>query len=223
MELYYVISITDRAKAKAMERLYLDAGAGLVVTKLGKGTATQRHLLSLGLDATEKAVLSAAASQEAMKKLFHTAKEKLYIDIPGNGILMAVPLKSVCGGQTLRYLTHNQNPMGGVPNMNFSHELIVVILNEGYSDMVMDAARAAGATGGTVLHAKGTGTASPEKFFGVSLALEKDVIYILAGAKEKAQIMQAIQDKAGPATKAGAISFSLPVSQTAGLRRLDEE
>ena len=62
--------------------------------------------------------------------------------------------------------------------MNFDYELIVVILNEGHSDMVMDAARSAGAGGGTVLHAKGTGAIGTEKFFGVTLANEKDVIYI---------------------------------------------
>ena len=107
--------------------------------------------------------------------------------------------------------------------MNFDYELIVVILNEGHSDMVMDAARSAGAGGGTVLHAKGTGAIGAERFFGVSLANEKDVIYIVAGSREKAAIMNAINRDAGPSTKAGAISFSLPVSDVAGLRKLDDE
>ena len=69
--------------------------------------------------------------------------------------------------------------------MDFSHELIMAIMNEGYSDTVMDAARSAGAGGGTVLHAKGTGRARAEKFFGVSLADEKDVVYIVAHAEER--------------------------------------
>lgn len=86
--------------------------------------------------------------------------------------------------------------------MDFSHELIMAIMNEGYSDTVMDAARSAGAGGGTVLHAKGTGRARAEKFFGVSLADEKDVVYIVAHAEEKAAIMQAIADNAGPGTRA---------------------
>ena len=107
--------------------------------------------------------------------------------------------------------------------MNFDYELIVVILNEGHSDMVMDAARSAGAGGGTVLHAKGTGSKRGEKFFGVSLADEKDMVYIIAYADEKAAIMRAINENAGPGTKAGAICFSLPVSSVAGLRERDEE
>ena len=107
--------------------------------------------------------------------------------------------------------------------MQFEHELIVVILNEGCSDTVMDAARSAGARGGTVLHAKGTGTTSAPKFFGVSLAEEKEMIYIVASAAQKAEIMHAVMRDAGPDTKAGAICFSLPISQIAGLRKFDEE
>ena len=83
--------------------------------------------------------------------------------------------------------------------MNFEHELITVILNEGYSDFVMDAARAAGAGGGTVLHAKGTGGTRGEKFFSVSLADEKDMIYIIAHKDEKAAIMRSINEQAGTA------------------------
>lgn len=65
------------------------------------------------------------------------------------------------------------------------HELIVVILNQGYVDLVMDAARDAGAYGGTVIHAKGTGMEQAEKFMGVSLAAEKEMIFIVAKKSRK--------------------------------------
>ena len=107
--------------------------------------------------------------------------------------------------------------------MDFEYELIVVILNEGYSELVMDAARAAGARGGTVLHAKGTGAAVSEKFLGVSLAQEKDLVYIVASSKQKAEIMRSVSQNAGTGTKAGAICFTLPISEVAGLRQFDEE
>ena len=107
--------------------------------------------------------------------------------------------------------------------MEFDHELIIVILNEGCSDWVMDAAREAGAGGGTVLHAKGTGAKRAEKFYGVSLAEEKDVVYIVAHRDEKAAIMKNINEKAGPGTTPGAICFSLPISSVAGLRAREED
>ena len=106
--------------------------------------------------------------------------------------------------------------------MEFKHELIVVILNEGCADFVMDAARAAGAGGGTVLSAKGTGSKKAEHFLGISLADEKDVVMIVASREKKTAIMQAIIKEAGPGTPASAICFSLPVTQVAGLRTLEE-
>lgn len=106
--------------------------------------------------------------------------------------------------------------------MNFEYELVYVILNEGHSDEVMDVARPAGAAGGTVISAKGTGINQAVKLKGLSLADRKEVILIVARADNKADIMQAIIEKAGTQTPAGAICFSLPVSQVAGLRRIEE-
>ena len=223
MELNYVISILDRSKGRAMAELYEGAGVTVVMTTLGSGTATTEHLSLYGLDATEKAVISGVAGPEATRQLLRAAKRKLFIDIPGNGIMLAVPIKSVGGGRTLAYLTDNKTPGGAAPEMTFEHELIIVILNEGYSDFVMDAARSAGAAGGTVLHAKGTGAVKSEKFFGVSLADEKDMIYIVSRSTEKAAIMRAINSQAGPDSRAGAICFSLPISAVAGLRALEDE
>ena len=102
--------------------------------------------------------------------------------------------------------------------MEFEHELIVVILNEGYADFVMDAARSAGAGGGTVLHAKGTAGGRAQRFFGVNLAEEKDMVYIVAHKSEKAAVMKAVSRKAGPDSEARGICFSLPISSVMGLR-----
>lgn len=222
MELYYVISVTDRDKSESMTALYQNTGLHSILTKLGRGTASGELLSLNGLDPTEKAIISGVASAEEASQLLRAAKRRLFIDIPGNGIMMTIPLKSVAGGKTLAYLT-DQEPTGGKPDMKFEHELIIVILNEGYADFVMDAARSAGAGGGTVLHAKGTGSKRGERFFGVSLADEKDMIYIVAYSDEKAKIMKAINEQAGPGSKAGAICFSLPISSVAGLRARDAE
>ena len=222
MDLYYIIAITDHDRGEAMGSLYRTSGLRLILSMPARGTAKSEHLAIYGLDATEKCVIGAVGSAQEAESLIRSAKRKLFIDIPGNGVMLTIPLKSVAGGKTFAYLTDDLKT-GGAPNMNFEHELITVILNEGYSDFVMDAARAAGAGGGTVLHAKGTGAIGTEKFFGVTLANEKDVIYIVASGKEKAAIMNAINKDAGPSTAAGAISFSLPVSDVAGLRRLDDE
>ena len=102
--------------------------------------------------------------------------------------------------------------------MDTKYEAIFCVVNTGFSDEVMFAARKAGAGGGTVLHAKGTGGARGEQFFSVRFADEKDMLYIVAHKSEKAAVMKAITAKAGPATEAHGICFSLPISSVMGLR-----
>ena len=103
------------------------------------------------------------------------------------------------------------------------YELLLIIANHGYSDMIMDAARSAGAAGGTVIHAKGTGMEGAEKFLGVSLAAEKEMIFIVVKRQLRNGIMTAVMQEAGMDTKAKAICFTLPVNSTAGLRLIEDE
>ena len=103
------------------------------------------------------------------------------------------------------------------------YELLITIANQGYIEVIMDAARNADAAGGTVIHAKGSGMERAEKFFGVSLAAEKEVIFIVAKKEQKNKIMKAIMEKAGMESKAKSIVFSLPVTSIAGLRILEED
>lgn len=221
MELNLVMAILERDRREDMEAIFESMSLPMALTVLGRGTATMELLSLYGLVPTEKAVLSTVADAEQTQKLMRAAKRKLYIDIPGNGIMMSVPIKSIGGGQTMAYLTDNKAPTGDKPKMSFDHELIYTIINEGHSDMVMAAARPTGATGGTVISGKGTGIRKSEKFMGISLADEKDVVMIVAPADKKAAIMRAIVEKAGVNTPAGALCFSLPVSQVVGLRAID--
>ena len=223
MELNLVMTIVARARHEAMEDVIHSMKLPLALTLYAKGTATMEHLSLHGLAPTEHALILTVADEEQTRRLIRQTKLRMFIDIPGNGIMMSVPLKSVGGGKTMAYLTDNKTTTGEKPVMNSTHELVVVIINEGCSDMVMAAARPAGATGGTVLAGKGTGARESEKFLGISLANEKDVVLIVAEKQKKANIMKAIMEKAGPGTPAAAICFSLPVTAVEGLRRIDPD
>lgn len=223
MILDLVAAIVDRDKAKYMADVFESHKLPLVLAMLGRGTASSEVLDLYGLEAKEKALLMTVAGAYMTKQLIRAAKRKLFIDVPGNGIMLAIPIKSVGGGKTLAFLSGGAAPDGAAPEMKFDHELIMAVINEGHTDPVMDAARSAGAAGGTVLHAKGTGGALSQKFLGVSLADEKEVVLIVSKAGEKAAIMKAIADSCGVGTPSGAISFSLPISSVAGLRVLDDD
>ena len=224
MELNYIISIIDRKKMKTISKMYGEAGIQLEHSSLCHGTTKSELIDKYGLEATDKGIVYGTGNSEATKDYIKKASEKLMIDVPGNGLIVTIPIKSVKGGRTMAYMANNRLPKTHLSKMRekrspkYDYEMIVVILNEGYTDMVMEAARSAGASGGTVLHAKGTGSKNAEKFFGVSLASEREIIYIVSEKKIKADIMNNIDQKCGVNTEAGAICFSLPVTNAIGIR-----
>ncbi|MCR5262883.1 MAG: P-II family nitrogen regulator [Clostridiales bacterium] len=218
MILNLVMVIVNRTSEDVLLGICEDLGLHVSLTMMGHGMAKSEHLEYYGLEATEKVAFLTFADGEKTQALIKSARRKLSIDIPGNGILACVPIKSVGGGRTLAYLTGDGAPGGGSPDIGVSHELIICILNHSYTDDVMAAARSAGASGGTVLHGKGTGADYARQFLGVSLASEKEILLIVAASEDKSAIMRAIAEKTGPQTPAGAISISLPVTEVAGLR-----
>ena len=98
-----------------------------------------------------------------------------------------------------------------------THELIICIVNNGFSDTVMEAAKEAGARGGTVLNARGTANKEAEAFFHISIQPEKEVVMILVPLNVKDAVLHALYEKAGLNTMGQGIAFALPVDQVVGL------
>lgn len=96
--------------------------------------------------------------------------------------------------------------------------LLVTIIDKGFTDLVMNAAREKGARGGTVLNARGTSNKEIEEKFKIVISSEKEVILILADVKIADDILKAINDAAGLHTKGRGIAFALPVEDVAGLK-----
>ncbi len=217
-------TITDRKNAKKYLELYQENNHHVAFLSLGFGTATNEILDYLGLESPEKAVAISVVEESSWIQIKKQLEKKLKIDAPGGGIAFIIPLSSIGGKKTLQFLLEcNEYQKEEESTLkDTAHELIIVIAEQGYTDMIMDAARAAGAYGGTVIHAKGTGKEAAEKFMGVSLAQEKEIIYIVTKTEQKNSIMSAIMKEAGLESKAKSILFSLPVTDTAGLRLIED-
>ncbi len=208
----YVISIISPKAQPILENIHMSLSLPISVMLMGRGTAVRSMLDLLGIESTEKRVAFTVADREKTQALIREYEKQLFIGAPGHGVVAAVPVKSVGGGQTMAFLGGNEEKR--VPELDKKYELVVAIVNEGRTDSVMAAAREAGAGGGTVLHGKGTG--SDEKFMNVSIAAEKEILLIIAKREQKADIMRAVLEKAGPDSPAGTVMFSLPVTEVAG-------
>jgi nitrogen regulatory protein PII len=96
-------------------------------------------------------------------------------------------------------------------------DLIMCILNQGYSDEFMAEARKAGAGGGTVLSVRGAARQSQVKFFGISVQNEKEIIMILATREKRNAIMSVVSEKFGAQSDAEGIVFSVPADNITGI------
>ena len=222
--LYLMTTIVDRKAINKYLDLYRENDLHVMYLTLGYGTVSSEILDYFGLDSKEKAVAFSVMQDSSWENIKMQLQKKLKIDAPGEGIAFTIPLSSIGGQKTLQFLLESEDYKKEEESTlkNTTHDLIIVIAEQGYTNIIMDAARAAGAYGGTVVHAKGTGMEAAEKFMGVSLAAEKEMVFIVTKTELKNAIMQAIMKNAGLDSKAKSIVFSLPVTDTAGLRLLED-
>ena len=223
-ELSMMVTITTRKHTRKFVQFYEEMNLPVSVITLGSGTASSEILDYFGLDGSEKSVIFHIITDTRWKEVKRQLRLKMNIDIPGIGIAFTVPLSSIGGMKALNYLTAQQDYVKGEESTlkDTKYELLVTIANQGHTELIMDAARKVHAAGGTVIHAKGTGTHLAQKFMGMTLVPEKEMIFIVVRKAQKNAIMKAIMDEAGTGTPAGAIVFSLPVTDTAGMRMMEE-
>ena len=107
--------------------------------------------------------------------------------------------------------------------MEYSHEVIVCIVNAGFSEVVMDAAKEYGARGGTVVFARGTASKEAESLFKIAVQPEKEMVMILVSKEIKDDILHALYKTVGLNTKGQGIAFSMPVDSVVGLSMPGEE
>ncbi|PKL62247.1 MAG: transcriptional regulator [Methanomicrobiales archaeon HGW-Methanomicrobiales-2] len=214
-----MVTIFDRGQDKRVMDLFTGEGVTFNLLTLGRGTANSQILSFLGLGETEKMLLFSTMSSEASNVLLKRVGEVVGPDKPNRGIAFTLPVHSVFGAPAVKDLLGISEIGRGEQHMGErgEHDLIVVIANRGFADVVMETAKRAGATGGTVIHARGTGSKEMEKFFGVAILPEKDLILIVVKSESRCGIMEAIVAEAGPQTDARAVTFSLPVNGVVGM------
>lgn len=98
-----------------------------------------------------------------------------------------------------------------------SHELIICIVNSGFSTSVMDAARECGARGGTVINARGTAREEAEKAFNITIHPEKEIVLILVDKEIRDNVLKSLYEQTGIKTNGQGIAFALPVDNVAGI------
>lgn len=213
-----MITIAKRNESEELLECFSENRVAMTLGRYGKGTATSEVMDFLGIENKEKCVMFSTMQNDKAKIILREFKRKNEERKGQNIVSFTIPMSSIGGETSLKRLIGENQKEEEKMEIESKNELIIVIANRGYASSVMDAARKAGARGGTVVHARGTGVEQSEKFFGITIGAEKEMIFIVATKEEKQPIMKKIMEEAGAETEAGSIIFSLPVSEVVGTK-----
>ena len=188
-----------------------------------QGTASSEVMDMLGLDGVDKNILMSMMPKMFADDMLKKLRKKLHLGMPNTGIGFTVAMSG--GSGHIMQLMEKMEPeekerlaeRNEADMTDSEYSMIMAIVNQGFSEDVMNAARPKGASGGTVFHSRRVGNQEAMKFWKISVQEEREVVVILAGKEDKLAIMQEIGKKCGMQSKAQGIVMSLPVDSVVGL------
>ena len=193
---------------------------------IGHGTARSSYMSYFGFDEVEKRVIYSLFPERAEHALLSALSKGLKLYLTGQGIAFTLPLSGISNlveAAVLAGADKDAKTAVSKKENKTMHELVVAVVNKDLSDVAIEAAREAGATGATVFHTKSANNAKFEQLIGTSFSKESDTLFFLTTSEYKGKIMEAVRDSAGLKTEGGAIIFSLPVDSIVGIGRFGDE
>ena len=219
-----VITITREEDQKKLEEVFDSMDIPMCFQFRGKGTAPSEMMDIFGLRGTTRLLTGAFIPKPQVRELFEMMNKQLSFRHRGGGIAIAVPMIGI-QSRVLQLLDYEDRDepveilKGDDAEMKERSEyaLIWASVAGGYSDDVVDAARKAGAKGGTVIKGRRRSSKRVIHHFGISMQEEQDFVMIVVPREKKNDTMAAIMDACGLQTKAHGVVWALPVDEVMGL------
>ncbi len=218
-----LLVITTPKLSDKATKLFNESGLPVHYKLNAVGTASNEMLEILGLGTPDKSVLITVLPKDFADTTMRNLGRELLFAVPGNGIAATMPV-SGASSLMLKMLSSledsntNESVRKDEASMSeIKYVMITAVVNQGYSEEVMNAAREAGAGGGTIIHGRRDGNEEALSIWGLGLQEEKDIVMIVADSEHKLEIMQSICDKCGIHSEAKGIVVSLPIDSVTGL------
>lgn len=215
-----VFSIVDYSLFSKIEEIYEKEGILFKIVTHGYGSADSKILEYLGFGENKKCIIFGLTYKENVGQLYRRLDKEMRLSRAGRGIAFTVPVNSVSAVISKMYgnlksIQPNEGELKMVEKPKY--ELIITIVERGEFLAVKEAAKAAGARGGTLIHGLGLGGEEAAKFLGIHIQPEKDIILIVVNSEDKDEVMQRIITEAGIRTDSRGLCFSLPVDSAFGI------
>ncbi|MDR0859317.1 MAG: hypothetical protein LBN97_09840 [Oscillospiraceae bacterium] len=215
MKLLITIAASDLSSK--LDRLYAKSGLNFRFQLPGFGTAESRILELLGLGENRKIIMIGAAQHSTVKDTYKRLERELRLTRAGTGIAFTVPIAAVSKAviKLTPYANIQETEVKAMSDA--THELIITVLDRGSYEIANEAAKSAGARGGTLIHGLGVSGKEAAKFLGIEIQAEKDIMLTVTKREQSADIMNAILKAAGLSEDGHGIVLSLPVDSVMGL------
>ena len=226
-----ITMIVDRNHTERLEDFLREKRVHLHYMFNAMGSASSEVFKSLGLSGTEKTVCLCVEPAVRAFPLTRSVADRLALTRPGNGIAFITPVTAVSAAISsqisaeLEYLNERLDKwmdkgleeLREGSKVDIEYSLILSVINQGFSETLMDAAHSVGVLGGTIVYARRTSVEEKVKFFGVTLQAEKEIVAIVVPRAKKKELMEVITKKCGLNTEAHGIVIALPVEHCVGL------
>ncbi|MBR4628907.1 MAG: transcriptional regulator [Treponema sp.] len=212
-----LISVVPHDKGERLTKAAMESGCRGGTVLIGRGLSRTNLMAVLGLGESTKDVILMIVEEQVKESVFSTIVRATSKESRNFGELFVTDVDSFfrSGSDGIKQEDETGNSAKG----KAMKEMISVIVNKGYADDVMAAARSAGAGGGTVLNARGTARETDEQFFGTHIVPEKEMLIMVVPTEKKEAVMEAIRNLKCLKTPGMGIAYSSAVEDFTMLGR----
>lgn len=215
-----LISIVNKNMGKHLIKAAKEVGVEGATIIGGRGAASKEMKKFWGIPSEkEKEIILTLLKNEIALSTLESIKKTVCFKNPGEGIAFFIKPSFVAGICHICNF-NNKNTIIETRDIeveDYTHELIISIVNKGYSDNVIEASQKAGASGGTILTGRGSGIHEKAKLFGIAIEPEKEIILIISDKDKTKEILNSIIEEVKLNDEGNGIAFVLPVEKTYGL------
>ena len=218
----YLVVITSPKLSKTSSEVFAELGVPLFCKSVAVGTASSEMMDIIGLGSPDKRLFMSILPKDFADAVLKRFRKILLPGSVNSGIAFTLPVSGMSKYLSYVYdnkktqISENEKRKGEI-GMETNFSLVAVIANQGYSEEVMNAARGAGARGGTVIHSRMISDQAAEAISKLDVQDEKEIILIVSPNESKLAIMQAVSTKCGTHSEAKGVVLSLPIDSVAGI------
>lgn len=219
-----LVSVIHEEDEKKLDLALDELHIPVCFRSMGKGTAPSEILDLFGLSGTGRLITLCLVPKFRVEETFSHLSKKMPFRKKGGGIAFTVPINGL--QSPMRKLLSDEakealqkkakgDEMEMRANSDFS--VIWVSIARGYSEDVVNAAREAGARGGTVMKGRRRDAEEVRQYFGIRIQAEQEFVMIVVRNEKKADVMSAICRSCGMNTEAHGVVLALPVDDVMGI------